>query len=79
MHRFFCPSCFVVAALVSVPLSGCGPDALTAASGSASGAAVAAKQAKEQKAQIQTQIQQMQQADQDRVRGAVEQVDRESR
>jgi len=79
MHRFFCPSCFVVAALVSVPLSGGGLDALTATSGTASGAAVAAKQANEQKAQIQTQIQQMQQADQDRVRGADEQVDRESR
>ncbi|HXW64010.1 MAG TPA: hypothetical protein VEK74_02910 [Burkholderiaceae bacterium] len=79
MHRFFCPSCFVVAALVSVPLSGCGLDALTAAPGSASGAAAAAKRANEQKAQIQTQIQQMQQADQDRVRGADEQVDRESR
>jgi len=62
-----------------VPLSGCGLDALTAAPGSASGAAAAAKQANEQKAQIQTQIQQMQQADQDRVRGADEQVDRESR
>lgn len=78
MCRFFCRVCFFIAAVV-VPLSGCGPDALTAASGSASSAAAAAKQAKEQKARMQDQIKQMQQADQDRVRDAAEQVDRESR
>jgi hypothetical protein len=79
MHRLSCPGWFVVASLVGVALGGCGPDALTAASGSATSAAAAAKQAKEQKAQLEDQIKQMQQADQDRVRGAVEQVDRDSR
>jgi len=79
MHRFFCSSWLVVAAVVGLALGGCGPDALSAAAGSASSAAAGAKQAKEQKAQIEAQIKQMQQADQDRVRGAVEQVDRDSR
>jgi hypothetical protein len=79
MQRLCCRSWYVVASLVGVALGGCGPDALTAASGSASSAAAAAKQAKEQKAQLEDQIKQMQQADQDRVRGAAEQVDRDSR
>jgi len=79
MNRSFCLSWSVVVLLVGVSLSGCGPDALSAASGSASSAAAAAKQAKEQKVQVEGQIRQMQQADEDRVRGAIEQVDRESR
>ena len=79
MHRLFCPRWYVLASLVGIALSGCGLDALTAASGSASSGAAAAQQAKEQKAQLEDQIKQVQQADQDRVRGAVEQVDRDSR
>jgi len=59
-------------------LCACGPDALTAATTNATAAAAAAQQAKEQKAQLDAQIKAMQDADQKRVEGVANQVDRAS-
>jgi len=79
MHRLAVFHCFCIAIAFALPLGGCGPDALTAASSSATSAAAAAQQAREQKAQVEARIKQLQQADQQRVQGVSEQADSPSR
>lgn len=72
------PRIFTLGTCAAALLCACGPDALTAATSNASAAAAAAKQAKEQKAQLDAQIKAMQDADQKRVEGVANEVDRAS-
>ncbi|HYA66378.1 MAG TPA: hypothetical protein VEE84_06800 [Burkholderiaceae bacterium] len=79
MNQLTCPKCLASTLAIVLLLSGCGPDTLTAASGSAGSAATAAQQAKEQQARAQARIRQMQQSAQDSADAVSQQADRESR
>ena len=70
---------WMISLMLAAPLGGCGPDALTGASGAAASAAASAQQAKEEKQQAQARVQQMQQTIEEHTQGVTEQADRAAR